>query len=409
MAKLTPLMRQYWDIKSMYPGFLLFFRMGDFFELFHEDAQIVSQICGLHLTMRNKKAEDETRMCGLPHFSIAPHVNKLLALGHRVALCDQVEDPKLAKGLVKRAVTQILTPGMVYDPLTLDEKKPHHVVARDEQSIAWIDASSGEAGWMQVPRDEQESILALLNVVEEVRLEEVPRFDPEWEVFLGGASSPAIRNCLAWVARVQPQVLQYLEIFQEKLRQSGCYLSPTAAAHLEIFETSLGPEASLFRALDECRTPAGSRLLRQWLSFPLRDPDQIQFRLQSVASWRKDHTRLQAFRQSLSWIGDIERKLSRLASPQAMPIDLRNFAESILKLQTSLCFLDQGEILKEAAPLAEKLLSELREELLSSLSEAHLFRRGVSDSLDELMDLTENLQAVLAQLEKSEKELTGIG
>src|SRR5687768_15570300 len=115
----TPLMKQYWDIKAAHQDKILLFRMGDFFEMFHEDAQTAAPVIGVALTVRNKKSENQTPMCGVPHHSVVGPINKLLSHGYKVALCDQIEDPKLAKGLVKRAVTRILSPGMVYDPDTL--------------------------------------------------------------------------------------------------------------------------------------------------------------------------------------------------------------------------------------------------------------------------------------------------
>ena len=127
MFKQTPLMKQYWSIKSAHQDQLLLFRMGDFFELFHDDARTAAPVIGITLTCRNKKAADETAMCGVPHHSVAGPINKLLAAGFKVAICDQIEDPKLAKGIVKRAVTRILSPGMVYDPDTLDGQMPNYL------------------------------------------------------------------------------------------------------------------------------------------------------------------------------------------------------------------------------------------------------------------------------------------
>ena len=125
MAELTPLMRQYWEMKSLHQDKILLFRMGDFYEMFFDDAVQAAPILGIALTSRNKKSLDETPMCGMPHHSVAGPINKLLGQGLKVAICDQVEDPKFAKGLVKRAVTRILTPGMVLDPDTLETTRSH--------------------------------------------------------------------------------------------------------------------------------------------------------------------------------------------------------------------------------------------------------------------------------------------
>src|SRR6218665_3165669 len=142
---LTPLMKQYWDIKSLHQDKVLLFRMGDFFEMFYDDAVKAAPILGIALTQRNKKSQDETPMCGMPHHSVAGPINKLLAHGFKVAICDQLEDPKQAKGIVKRGVTRVLTPGMVYDSDTLDGTKPHYLVSLDSESISFLDTTTGEA------------------------------------------------------------------------------------------------------------------------------------------------------------------------------------------------------------------------------------------------------------------------
>src|SRR5437868_3522611 len=142
---LTPLMKQYWDIKSLHQDKVLLFRMGDFFEMFYDDAVKAAPILGIALTQRNKKSQDETPMCGMPHHSVSGPINKLLAHGFKVAICDQVEDPKTAKGIVKRAVTRVLTPGMVYDSDTLDGTMAHYLVSFDKDSMSFLDTTTGES------------------------------------------------------------------------------------------------------------------------------------------------------------------------------------------------------------------------------------------------------------------------
>ena len=131
-GKLTPLMKQYWQIKSLHKDKILLFRMGDFFEMFHEDAEKSRSCLDITLTMRNKKAADKTKMCGVPHHSIAGPIAKLLAAGFKVAVCDQMEPAHQAKGLVKREVTRVLTPGMVYDPSNLDQMTANYLCAFDD-------------------------------------------------------------------------------------------------------------------------------------------------------------------------------------------------------------------------------------------------------------------------------------
>ena len=167
-GELTPLMKQYWDIKTLHQDKILLFRMGDFYELFYDDAIKASPLLGITLTSRNKKSEDQTPMCGFPHHAVAGPINKLLAAGHKVALCDQVEDPALAKGIVKREITRILTPGMVYDSGTLDHTKAHYISAIDEKQISFVDTTTGECFFLK-----SESLTEKLKLLEVLPVAEI--------------------------------------------------------------------------------------------------------------------------------------------------------------------------------------------------------------------------------------------
>ncbi|MCB0392350.1 MAG: DNA mismatch repair protein MutS, partial [Bdellovibrionales bacterium] len=161
--KLTPLMQQYWDIKSAHEDKILLFRMGDFFEMFHQDAETAAPILNIALTQRNKKSEDNTPMCGVPHHSIAGPIAKLLNAGYKVAICDQIEDPKEAKGIVKRAVTRILSPGMVYDPEELEKTQAHYLCAFSPQQVSFLDTTTGEAFYYKInKKSELEKLIEIL-------------------------------------------------------------------------------------------------------------------------------------------------------------------------------------------------------------------------------------------------------
>ena len=165
--KMTPLMQQYWEVKAQHEDKVVLFRMGDFFEMFHSDAETAAPILNIALTQRNKKDAESAKMCGVPYHSIAGPIGKLLAAGHKVAICDQIEDPATAKGIVKRAVTRVLTPGMVYDPDTLDELSAHYLAAYDETQLALADVTTGAALVYGVESEtEREELLALLRPVE---------------------------------------------------------------------------------------------------------------------------------------------------------------------------------------------------------------------------------------------------
>ncbi|MBK8202943.1 MAG: hypothetical protein IPK68_11685 [Bdellovibrionales bacterium] len=156
-------MTQYWEVKNQHPDKVILFRMGDFFEMFHEDARIAAPILNIALTQRNKKSADDTPMCGVPHHSVAGPIMKLLAAGKKIAICDQIEDPKQAKGLVKRAVTRCLSPGMVYDPDTLDQLAANYLCAYDSENVSFLDTTTGEAFfYRETSADEQRRLMKIL-------------------------------------------------------------------------------------------------------------------------------------------------------------------------------------------------------------------------------------------------------
>ena len=160
-------MKQYWDVKSAHFDKILFFRMGDFYELFDQDAITAAPILGIALTARNKNHGDHTAMCGMPHHAVHNYINRLLSLNYKVAICDQVEDPKEAKGLVKRAVTRILSPGMVYDPETLEATRSNYICSYDSQYVSFLESTTGEPFYIEFKnQDEKENLIQVLATVE---------------------------------------------------------------------------------------------------------------------------------------------------------------------------------------------------------------------------------------------------
>ena len=158
-------MEQYWGVKSAHPDKIIFFRMGDFFEIFDKDAEIAAPILGIALTVRNKKSGDNTKMCGMPHHSISNAVAKLLSANFKVAICDQLEDPKQAKGLVKRGITRILTPGMVFDPDSLDSGTSNYIACCVDNAMALVDTSTGECFYYEdISLKQRKDLIYLLYV-----------------------------------------------------------------------------------------------------------------------------------------------------------------------------------------------------------------------------------------------------
>ncbi|MCM2282717.1 MAG: DNA mismatch repair protein MutS [Bdellovibrionaceae bacterium] len=438
-------MSQYWDIKSAHEDKILLFRMGDFFELFHRDAEIAAPILGIALTSRNKKSADETPMCGVPHHSIAGPINKLLAAGYKVAICDQIEDPKFAKGIVKRAVTRILSPGVVYDPETLEAAKSHYLAAMDEKTISFLDLTTGEAFFYHlqalgtVARSARERLLDVLNPVEiigsdeQIALWKTEAIARPTSIFarsllsshaglekLSNEADPSkvvaesARRLVSYARYMQGDaVLSVITDFEPRELMQRLDLGPTVVRHLEIFENYRGePEGSLFHAVNRCRTSAGTRLLRRWLQFPLANQTVIEGRLDRVEAWRQDVPALKDLRRALGGMGDIERRLGKIANPGCNPRDLLALAEALeAGLEASrIASADAWpeKEMREAADMIAQLRSTLVDEPPVQTKNGHFIRVGVDPQLDELIELSTNSHQKIMELEAREKELTGI-
>lgn len=423
-------MKQFWDIKSVHQDKILLFRMGDFFEMFFDDAVKAAPVLGIALTQRNKKSADETPMCGVPHHSIAGPINKLLSHGFKIAICDQLEDPKQAKGIVKRGVTRILTPGMIYDSDTLDGTKPHYLVSLEKTSISFLDTTTGEAFFFRsenaqellrflqilpvaeivLSKDDEELVQGLQGVMKSYH-EEV--MDPLHPLLRNQAPLSAARMLSYVVALSTEEALSTLSPFVERDLEHRLEISGTTLRHLEVFSTYKGEGlGSLFYSINRTQTSAGSRMLRQWLSFPLRDHKAIDQRLNSIEFWRNHALELKRVRQILGQMGDIERRLGKISQPQCNGRDLLALAGSIQAGVSAL------EVYVHAAGttadfeslrrLAYKIESTIVEEPPLTTKQGYLIRQGVSPELDELIHLSTHSQALVAKMEAEEKEKTGI-
>lgn len=423
-GELTPLMKQYWDIKTFHQDKILLFRMGDFYEMFYDDAVKAAPILGIALTQRNKKSEDQTPMCGVPHHSIAGPINKLLASGLKIAICDQVEDPKLAKGIVKRAVTRVLTPGMVYDSETLDQTKAHYLASIDTQEISFIDTTTGECFYFKSDvLNEKLKLLEILPVVEVV----LPDITEDWiiENKLNDrfVVSEHKVNCesshhllLDYIQKLSNQeILQILKPFVEKEFEHRLVISSTVLRHLEIFSTYKGELlGSLYHAINRTKTSAGARLLRQFISFPLRNKKSIEHRYSQIESFRQNMFELKKVRETLSQMGDIERRLGKIAQPQCHGRDLIALSQAMQAGLQALKWCHQFFPFKDektittANNLIEKIDTRISEEAPLTIKQGYIIKKGFSPELDELIDLSTNAIGLLQKMEAEEKEKTGI-
>ena len=424
----TPLMRQYWSIKSLHPDKILFFRMGDFYEIFHEDALKAAPLLGITLTSRNKNLSDSTPMCGVPHHSVAKPINTLLSLGHRVAICDQLEDPKFAKGIVKRGVTRVLSPGVVYDPDTLDAHTPNFLVAYSTKTISFLDVTTGDAFYYETSDPSQrDHLISLLNPVEIILTEEQKKqghyksqnltytvHENSSSSGISSTSIPSNDRLLSYVVGMQgKKTLLAIKPFERRVFSQKMKISSLTREHLELFSTYKGEKkGSLFYCINKTKSPLGARKLRNWMTFPLVSKMQILERQQEIQKW-KDSTCLTDVRKALSSIGDLERKIGKISVSHCHPGDLFQLAESLSHSLKALSLArNENDIsifkpfILTAQSIKDKTQKTLKSEMPSQVKDGNFIRQGVSQRLDELRGFIENAHTqILAVQDRERKKL----
>ena len=444
----TPVMQQYLRIKAQHPDILLFYRMGDFYELFYDDAEKAARLLDITLTSRGVSAGAPVKMAGVPYHSVEQYLAKLVKLGESVAICEQIGDPNTAKGPVERQVTRIVTPGTLTDSGLLDEKADNVLLALHAEKaavgLAWLSLASGELRVAEVAPQALENELRRIAPAEvlaadgvEVNGFFVTRF-PAWHfdfeagrskllAQLGAASlagygcedlQPAIAACgalLEYAKKTQGQALAHVNAVLAE--RPGQYVRMDAATrrNLEITETLRGePEPTLFSLLDECGTGMGSRLLRHWLHHPLRDRAALGARHEAVEQLDRAAAEIHVLMRRFA---DVERIAARIALKGARPRDLSALRDSLALLPG----------LVNAVPAnRSELLAALAADLATPQDTLDLLRRAVapepsallreggviadrySAELDELRGLQSNAGEFLVALEARERERTGI-
>ena len=443
----TPMMQQYLRIKGGHPDILLFYRMGDFYELFYDDAEKASRLLDLTLTSRGASAGAPVKMAGVPVHSVESYLSKLVRLGESVAICEQIGDPATAKGPMDRQVTRIVTPGTLTDPALLDEKSENVLlsICNNDSTVglAWLSLAAGDLRVMEIAPQALVNELTRIGPAEILssRDSALPEFFvtklPEWhfDVDSGrqkllkqlGAATLAGYGCedmtlaigacgalLDYAAKTQGQALAHVAAV--KAERPGEYLRLDAATrrNLELTETLRGePAPTLFSLLDECASGMGSRLLRHWLHHPLRDRKEIGKRLDAVAALLPASSGIHSLLRKFS---DIERITSRVALKNVRPRELAGLRESLNLLP------DLRAGMPDAGILLKDLLSDLEdpEDCMQLLEKAiqpepaarvidgGVIAAGYSTELDELRGLQTNAGEFLIALEKTERERTRI-
>jgi DNA mismatch repair protein MutS len=461
----TPLMRQYAAIKKDHPNALLFFRLGDFYELFFEDAVVAAKELQITLTSRNKEKGVAIPMCGVPYHSAEGYIARLIRRGFKVAICDQMEDPRLAKKLVRREVTRVVTPGTAADSsLTSEENNFLAAVAsvEDRVGFAALDLSTGEfratefAGESAERRIQEEleqlrprellygSSAPLLDSRSEGAsggLAETPLddwiFAPDHAVPLlenhfgvlslegfGLAGKPAAASAagaiLYYIRSTQRGTLEHIDRVGFYERQNCLVLDATTVRNLELIEPLFaGTDAgvTLFRCLDATVTPMGKRLLRAWMLRPSVERAEIEARLDAVEVQAKDLLAREEVRRALERILDLERLLSRVTLEIASPREVLALAASlgrvpqVRKALAGCSAARLGELhtrLDELEDLRQRIEQTIVPEPPLTLTEGGVIAAGIDKDLDELRDLSRNSKQYLTRVEQRERERTGI-
>jgi len=454
-VRITPMMEQYLRAKQENPDAILFFRLGDFYEMFFEDAERAAPILEVALTSRSKKDEDAIPMCGVPFHAVQPYVRKLLAAGLKVAICDQVQDAAEAKGLVERAIVRVVTPGTVTEEECLDPNAPNYLVAitrGDAVGLAALDLSTGEVRIVPVADaaelvDElarlapRELLLAAdADLDEQIRtaLPDVLVSIVAAESFAAGTAVDWLRNAhagvdpahlpaaglcavgaaLAYLHRTHRASIAHLRAPAVQGRGDRLHLDEATRRNLELLSTSRGERrGSLAWVLDQTQTPMGGRLLRDWILAPLADLHAIGERLDAVEFLREDLVRRGRIADELKAIGDLERLSGRLASGRVTPRDVIHLEATlghVAALATFLAGVDVPALRACAAALdpmpdvAAVIAQTIAADPPLSTNKGGIIRAGYDATVDELRGLSRSGKDYIGQLEAQERARTGI-
>ena len=457
------MIQQYLAIKEEYPDAILFYRMGDFFEMFFEDAEKASRLLEITLTSRNKNADTPIPMCGVPHRAVKGYIARLIEKGYKVAICDQVEDPSKAKGLVKREVVRVVTPGMILENDLLDEKSNNYVLSaifeNNRFGLSYIDISTGafrmtEADALPAVIEEtfrispREIVLPPPGDLDPVftrYTEAVKTFYPttldskafEYRpaknrllkafgtVSLEGFGCETLRQGIRaagalvyYVQETQKQPLEHIHRIDAYNLDNYLFIDDQSYQNLEVEKNlrSGTRRGTLLSIMDVTMTAMGSRMLKQWMRYPLTDPAQITSRYDAVDISRQQYQATCEIRDHLNRVYDIERLRSKISMGHANARDLLSLKQSLQNLPVIDRLLvnfqsplfERSFDLQALYSIALRIEEAIREDAPPTLHEGGLIREGFDMALDELIQITRDGKRWLVNLEKQEKERTGI-
>ncbi|WP_105992914.1 DNA mismatch repair protein MutS [Staphylococcus simulans] len=444
MTNVTPMMQQYLKIKSQYQDCLLFFRLGDFYEMFYEDAKVASRVLEITLTKRDAKKENPIPMCGVPYHSAESYIETLIENGYKVAICEQMEDPKVTKGMVRREVIRVVTPGTIMNQGGVDEKQNNYILSfvreADNIALSYCDVSTGE---LKVTHFNDESMLlneiTTINPNEivtaeavEASLKQQMSLATETLTVVDDISNEnyavnqvedtlmhhAVQVLLDYIHHTQKRNLEHIE--DAKVYEAVDYMKMDyyAKRNLELTESIRlkSKKGTLLWLMDETKTPMGARRLKQWIDRPLIYKQAINERLDAVSQLIDRFIERDTLRNYLNQVYDIERLVGRVSYGNVNARDLIQLKHSIAEIPNIKALLDafddqlpeQFRQLEPLNDLLELLEHSLVEEPPISVKDGGLFKQGFNEQLDEYLEASINGKQWLAQLQAKERERTGI-
>lgn len=444
MSNTTPMMQQYLKIKSQYQDCLLFFRLGDFYEMFFEDAKEASRVLEITLTKRDAKKENPIPMCGVPYHSANSYIETLINNGYKVAICEQMEDPKQTKGMVKREVVRVVTPGTVMEQGGMDENQNNYILSFIKQdsnyALSYCDISTGELKATQI--EDQDTLIneiVTINPNEIVVNQEIDEnlkkqiylttetitiresiSDASYEVnqLTNNHMYLATQLLLDYVYHTQKRDLSHLETAITYAAVDFMKMDYYAKRNLELTESIRlkSKKGTLLWLMDETKTPMGARRLKQWIDRPLINKERIEERLSVVESFMNHFIERDTLRGYLNQVYDIERLVGRVSYGNVNARDLIQLKHSISEIPNIKSLLEsmndvasyQFSSLEPLEDLLQVLEDSLIEEPPISIKDGGLFKQGFSKQLDEYLEASKNGKDWLAQLQAKERERTGI-
>lgn len=438
--KYTPMMQQYLQVKNANPGSILFYRIGDFYEMFFDDAKIASRELDLVLTGKNAGVEEKVPMCGIPHHAASSYVQRLIKKGYKVSICEQLTDPSEAKGIVERGIIRTITPGTFMDE-TLDAKMNNYlasvVLSAWEISIIYCELSTGELKY----QTSEHSLVALQKALKEQYIQEVvvaKTLDKKWmaaleENFLvsrqkknalqaedeklcpSDASDLLKQNCsqlMAYLKDTQKQHIDHFMPMESMDAKQVLIMDYETKNHLDLIDRSKG--MSLWSFMDRCQSAMGSRMLRNWIERPLIQVDKIAKRQQAVLTLKEDFLLRDQCKEHLVYIYDMERLASRMAYGNASPRDVLQLtislehAKPLLELAQQLSSYPEFKTTPDCQALYQEIKGAIVENPPLSLKEGGVFSDGYSEELDQLRQIAKKGSDFILELEAKERERTGV-